>query len=131
MRLALLLFLALCVTMSTSAQELEWKFPGDRITFEQWTSYFDELAHKPGAVLTEQEQYYIIDLFSDPNQPALYVFTKPAHPAYPAVVIRAVIAKNGQSQIVRHGHYVGDEAKFDKWWHEFDALDKKNIDNAK
>jgi hypothetical protein len=131
MRLVLVLLLTLCVTLSTSAQDLEWRFPDDRITFEQWTSYFDELAHKPGAVFTEKDQHCIINLFSDPNQPALYVFTKPGHPAYPAVVIRAVITKEGQSQLVRHGHYAGDQAKFDKWWHEFDGLDKKNIDNAK
>lgn len=125
------LFLALGIIVSTHAQDLEWRFSNDRITFEQWTSYFDELAHRPGAVLTEQDQYYIINLFNDPSQPALYVFTKPSHPAYPAVVIRAVTTKNGRSQIVHHGHYVGDKDKFDTWWHEFDALDKKNIDNAK
>ena len=131
MRFAFALFLALGVTVSTYAQDFEWRFPNDRITFEQWTSYFDELAHRSGAVLTEQEQYYVINLFNDPSQPALYVFTKPGHPAYPAVVIRAVVTKNGQSQIVRHGHYAGDQAQFEKWWHEFDALDKKTIDNAK
>ncbi|TCI08976.1 hypothetical protein EZM97_22310 [Dyella soli] len=123
--------LALCITMGVCAQALTWRYPGDRITFDQWTAYFDELAHRKGAIVTEQSQYYIINLFSDREQPALYVFTKPNHPAYPAVVIRAVETRDGESHIVRHGHYAGDQAQFDRWWHAFDALDKQNIEDAR
>lgn len=124
------LFLLLCMAANACANELQWKFSGDRITFEQWTTYFDELANTKGAVFSEEAQYYIINLFSAPLQPAIYVFTKSNHPAYPAVVIRTVETKDGKSLIKRHGHYVGDQATFDKWWHEFDALDKKTIENA-
>jgi hypothetical protein len=131
MRHLIALAMSLCVAASASAQVIKWRYPTDRITFKQWTAYFDELANTKGAVVTEESQYYIINLFSDPHQPALYVFTKPSHPAYPAVVIRAVEKKDGGSQIIRHGHYAGDQAAFDTWWHQFDALDKKNIENAK
>jgi hypothetical protein len=123
--------LALALLAASAAHGLEWRFPGDRISFEQWTTYFDELASTKGAILTEESQYYIINLFDDPTQPALYVFTKPSHPAYPAVVIRSVESRDGQSFISRRGHYAGDQAAFDKWWREFDALDKKTIENAK
>jgi hypothetical protein len=122
---------ALTLLAVSAAHGLEWRFPGDRISFEQWTTYFDELANTNGAILTEESQYYIINLFSDLTQPALYVFTKPSHPAYPAVVIRSVESREGRSSINRRGHYAGDQAAFDKWWREFDALDKKTIENAK
>ncbi len=123
--------IALTLLAASAAYGLEWRYPGDRISFEQWTTYFDELANTKGAILTEESQYYIINLFSDPTQPALYVFTKPSHPAYPAVVIRSVESRDGHSFISRHGHYAGDQSAFDEWWREFDALDKKTIENAK
>ena len=123
--------LLLYVSATAHAQKLQWAFPGDRITFEQWTQYFDRLANTKGAILTEDPNFYIINLFSDPEHPAIYVFTKPTHPSYPAVVIRAVESDGGESRIIRHGHYAGDQAAFDKLWHEYDALDKKNIEDAK
>ena len=131
MRQLTALIMCVCIAASACAYGIQWKYPTDKITFKQWTAYFDELANTKGAVVTEEPQYYIINLFSDPRQPALYVFTKPNHPAYPAVVIRAVETKDGKSQVIRHGHYAGDQAAFDRWWREFDALDKKNIENAK
>jgi hypothetical protein len=108
----------------------EWRFPGDRITFEQWVTYFDELSNTKGAILTEEPEYYIINLLDDSKHKALFVFTKPNHPAYPAVVIRSVEGDGQHSSLGRRGHYAGDKAKFDKWWHQFDALDKKNIEDA-
>ena len=131
MRRLIPLVVCLCLAAGACAQGIHWKYPTDQITFKQWTAYFDELANTKGAVVTQEPQYYIINLFSDAHQPALYVFTKPNHPAYPAVVIRAVETHDGKSQLVRHGHYAGNQAAFDKWWHQFDALDKKNIEGAK
>ena len=58
--------------MSACAHSLKWKFSTDRITFEKWTSYFNELANTKNAVLTEEPQYYVISLFNDPRQPAIY-----------------------------------------------------------
>ncbi len=121
------LLLCLCLVSAPMARGQDYEFPSDRITFQQWTTFFDKLANTKGAILSEKPKYYVIDLFSDKKRPALYVFTKPNHTAYPAVVIRSV--KNGQ--LLRRGYYAGNQAAFDKWWHEFDALDKKNIDDAK
>jgi len=131
MRRLIALVVCLGFTAGAYAQGIQWKYPTDKITFEQWTMYFDELANTKGAIVTQEPQYYIINLFSDVHQPALYVFTKPNHPAYPAVVIRAVEIRNGKTQLIRHGHYAGNQAAFDKWWHQFDALDQKNIEDAK
>ena len=118
-----MLLLCLSLLIASVAYGHNGEFPGDRISFAQWTTYFDKLANTKGALLTDKPQYYVINLFSDKKRPALYVFTKPNHPAYPAVVIRSV--KNGQLR--RRGYYAGDRVAFDKWWHEFDALDKKTL----
>jgi hypothetical protein len=124
------LILALSLLLPIGASAEEWRFPGDRITFDQWVTYFDELANAKGAIMTEEPEYYIINLLEEPTHRALFVFTKPKHPAYPAVVIRSVEADEDGSVLARRGHYAGDKAKFDVWWHEFDALDKQNIDDA-
>ena len=124
------LLLVLSLLSSVTAGAEEWRFPGDRITFKQWVTYFDELANTKGAIFTEEPEYYIINLLDDPKHAALFVFTKPNHPAYPAVIIRSVEKDGNGSVLRRRGHYAGDKAEFDRWWHQFDDLDKNNIEDA-
>jgi hypothetical protein len=105
---------------SFSAEESKWRFPTDKITVEQWTTFRAEVLAKPG--IERQEFADQLLLFAQ-NEYRLYVFTQPKHPAHPAVVIRAIVNRGNGAYVDRMGHYAGDQKAFDKWWHEFDALD--------
>ena len=104
------------------AAEHEWRFPSDRISVAQWTQYRNEVLAKPG--LERQEFANQLVLISTKER-RVYVFTQPQHPAHPAVVIRGVVPVGTGSEVQRMGHFAGGQKAFDKWWHEFDALDAK------
>jgi hypothetical protein len=106
----------------TMAAEIGWRFPTDRITLQQWTQFRDEVLAKPNVVRAEYANQLVLTVEAER---AIYVFTQPQHPAYPAVVVRAVVANGTGSIVNRMGHFAGDEKAFATWWHEFDALDAK------
>lgn len=114
--------LALSFLAMASADELQWRFPSDKITLEQWKVFRSEVLAKPG--LERQEFAHQLVLISA-QEKTIWIFTQPGHPAYPAVVVRAVVPNGPGSEVRRMGHYAGDQEAFDKWWHEFDALDAK------
>ena len=119
---SMVIALALSVAVSLQAAEPEWRFPSDKITLRQWEQFREEVLATPN--LTRQEFANQLVLISN-SESRVWVFTQPSHPAYPAVVIRAIVPKGTGSEIKRMGHYGGNQAAFDKWWHEFDALDAK------
>jgi hypothetical protein len=99
-----------------------WRFPTDRISFDQWQTYRDEIRSLPNArILEENNQLIIFPEQSD----IIYVFTTFGHPAHPAVVKRQVVENSGGISMRRQGHYAGDEVEFRKWWREFDELDRQ------
>ena len=114
--------LALSFIAMAFAGELQWRFPSDKITLEQWKEFRSEVLAKPG--LERQEFANQLVLISTQER-KVWVFTQPGHPAYPAVVVRAIVPNGSGAEVQRMGHYAGDQAAFDKWWHEFDALDAK------
>jgi len=68
--------------------EESWRFPTDEITQEQWQIYLEEVRALPGAEIREAANQILISV---PSRLTLYVFTSPAHPAFPAVVIRQIV----------------------------------------
>lgn len=118
----MLIAACLAIPCSLWAAEPEWRFPTDKITLAQWNQFRSEVLAKPN--LTRQEFANQLVLISE-SEFRIWVFTQPSHPAYPAVVIRTVTPRSLGSEVGRMGHYGGDQAAFDKWWHEFDALDAK------
>jgi hypothetical protein len=102
--------------------EGSWRFPTDEITQEQWQIYLEEVRALPGAEIREAANQILISV---PSRLTIYVFTSPAHPAFPAVVIRQIVEVDGNTVLSRRGHYAGDKAAYDRWWHEFDELDRK------
>jgi len=113
---------ALVFIGTSSAQELQWRFPSDVITPQQWEEFRAEVLAKPGV---ERQEFADQLVLTSAEELKVYVFTLPAHPAHPAVVIRAVVASGGSTSVRRMGHYAGNQEAFDKWWHEFDALDER------
>jgi hypothetical protein len=101
---------------------MAWRFPSDRITTEQWQTFRHEVLAKPGATRQEFANQLVVTVSSERR---IYVFTQPAHPAHPAVIVRAVVERGQGSEVQRMGHYAGDQKAFDAWWHQFDALDAK------
>lgn len=115
-----LLVLLLVTSAPVSAADFEWRFPNDKITPEQWAEFRAEVMAKPGV---ERQEFANQLVIISTSERCIYVFTQPKHPAYPAVVVRAVVERGQGSEIQRMGHYAGDAKAFDKWWHEFDSLD--------
>jgi len=108
---------------SKDAENTEsWRFPTDKISKEQWQTYFDEVKAIPSVVQSTAPNQIILAVVAENT---IYVFTTESHPAYPAVVKRQVQSINGSLRINRQGHYAGSKDAFDYWWHEFDALDAK------
>ena len=124
MRLIVVTLIALLVGCASIVPSTgnDWRFPRDSITQEQWQAYLDETRALPGILNREAENVII---FQDRANNAVYVFTTPAHPAHPAVVKRRVMQRGTGLFIDRKGHYAGDNAAYDRWWHEFDALDQR------
>ena len=102
------------------AAQVGWRFPTDKITVREWTQFREEVLAKPKVVRAEYANQLVLTVEAER---AIYVFTQPQHPAYPAVVVRAVVANGGGSTVKRMGHFAGSEEAFASWWHEFDALD--------
>lgn len=111
-----LCILALC----SFAQENDRRFPGDRITQAQWSTFRDEVLAKTGMERRESANQLVVTV---PAESAIYVFTQPAHPAHPAVVVRRLMTVDGGTSINRMGHFAGNEQAFAAWWKTFDSLD--------
>ncbi|MEJ0099147.1 MAG: hypothetical protein WDO12_05130 [Pseudomonadota bacterium] len=114
--------LALATLGSAAAADQQWRFPTDEITLKQWQEFRAEVLAKPGI---ERQEFANQLVLTSKKEFKIYVFTQPTHPAYPAVVIRAIVARGAGSEVRRMGHYAGDKKAFEKWWHEFDALDAR------
>ena len=120
--MAIVVLSAQLLNSVSSGAEFDWRFPSDKITVQQWEEFRVEVLAKPR--LERQEFANQLVLISMEER-RVYVFTQPLHPAHPAVVIRAVVPAETGSSVQRMGHYAGDAVAFDKWWHEFDALDAR------
>lgn len=111
---------AVLLVAAPVAAEIDWRFPTDKITAQQWTMFRTEVLAKPDIKRAEFANQLVITV---DVERAIYVFTQPGHPAHPAVVVRAVGARGSGSEVKRMGHFAGSEEAFAAWWHEFDALD--------
>ena len=100
--------------------KVEWRFPTDRITPEQWATYRAETLAKPDVRHTTAPQQ---DVYFVPAEDVYYVFTQPGHPAHPAVVMRGLVAQGSSMFIDRKGHFAGSEVAFAVWWKQFEVLD--------
>ena len=117
-----ILVMVLAAVGNGMAAEQQWRFPTDEITLKQWQEYRAEVLAKPGI---ERQEFANQLVLTSTKERRIYVFTQPKHPAYPAVVIRAVVARGTGSEVQRMGHYAGDKKAFDRWWHEFEELDAR------
>lgn len=116
-----IVLLLLAWTFPATAQD-NWRFPTDRITPQQWQTYLNETLAKPNVRAHEEAGQIIVEV---PQETAIYVFTTTVHPAHPAVVIRRVVEINNQIFLDRKGHYAGEQAAYEAWWRQFDALDNQ------
>ncbi|HKO52891.1 MAG TPA: hypothetical protein VJV79_34520 [Polyangiaceae bacterium] len=63
-------------------------------------------------------------MFFDEPQKTLYAFTKPEHPAHPAVVNRRVVERATTVDVDQIGYFAGNEAAFAKL---FQAFQHENV----
>ncbi len=116
----LLVALLVGVPADNSVAAEEWRFPTDKITAEQYQAYLEEVRAITGSKSYEVADQLVVEAMGDNT---IYVFTMPKHPAHPAVVKRKIVQKGDGVYILRQGHYAGSRSAYDRWWHEFDALD--------
>ena len=98
------------VEASADAKDLELRrFREAHITKAQWHKFFDETRSKPDAVIVDRVQLTRIVV---PREAAVYVFTKPSHPAYPAAVRRAIVSYGNKAYVHTSAYYAGGRAEF-------------------
>jgi hypothetical protein len=102
------------------AAEPEWRFPSDQITPEQLKTFRSEVV---ATLDLERKDFANQLVLNSTKERKVWVFTLPNHPAHPAVVVWAIVARGTGSQVKRMGHYAGDPKAFDRWLHEFGAVD--------
>jgi hypothetical protein len=57
----------------------------------------------------------------------IWVFTTTGHPGHPALVERTMVVQPDGLSIARHGKYAGSRPEFDRWYRQFEALDRRQI----
>lgn len=112
----------LVVTGVAFAADAQQRFPTPRITLDQWNEYLKETLAIPGIDRKESTRQITL---TDSRTMTIYAFTQPGNPAHPGVVVRVLVSGPDGYSVRRIGHYVGDASIFEKWWHEFDALDDR------
>ena len=105
-----------CMLCFGSVLDAEFSGPGD---LEQ---LFKELSSSPENQVTEEQSAIKVVV---PAEAAVYFFLQPGEPAYPGVIIRKVVEKDGEIFIQTTGTSFGDGFAFDEMLAEFEAEDKK------
>jgi hypothetical protein len=70
---------------------------------------------------------------SSGSQQSIWVFTRPGHPAHPAVsrgVVIKLVASGQKVRIERSGHYAGSAQAFEAWMTDLAQRDARKL-NAK
>ena len=126
MRLALF---AAVFSACASAQELK-PYSGAQITAEQWRSYFAEVSQKHAARKQESPHEPLV-IFANSEGGTLYAFTKPGHPAHPAVINRQVVQRDDGIYVDQVGYFAGDEAAFGRLSRAFEQLNAQTREYMK
>lgn len=112
----LVALLGLGLAASVAFAQAPPRFPKAKITYEEWRTYFNEVANKPSARRNVSGDEFVVDI---PDEYAVYFFTTPKHPAHPAVIRRlAVAGEGGKIGIQTTAHYAGNRLALDKWFND-------------
>jgi hypothetical protein len=105
-------------------------YPRERITEVQWQSYFDTIKAAHGGSMEELRQHRLV-VFYDSATATSYAFTQPAHAAHPAWVARRIVSRDGVLNVEQIGYFAGAEAPFAKLFAEYEATNKRMIEEMK
>jgi len=115
----------LFIAMSALAQEAE---PAPSIGYESVAAALAALKARSDVKMAVHNGW---TLASDAAERALWSFTPPTHPAYPAAVKRTVVERNGQAFIDVSALCEVSKPACDQLIAEFPELTQKNIDEAR
>lgn len=101
-----------------SSSEAEPRFANPQITREEWKQLYDRVRKQPEAKVRRM-QYQIIITASHSKYISTYVFTRPGHPAHPAVVIHDAFSGDAEHTAELAAHYAGPQLAFEAWRAEF------------
>lgn len=105
-----------------SASELDWPIefaaaPSARMTLSEWNALLERVKSLPGAVVEDDGPMLASVRVGPPNEPSLYLFTQPAHPAHPADV-KASPSASGKGTTLVVG-YAGSQSEFEAFVRSF------------
>lgn len=85
-----------------------------------WNRLWDEVTAKPGAEVDILRGSPVAQVVLA-DERAVYYFTKPPHPAHPAVVKRAVVERDRAAADATEGWTAGSNEAFQRWLETFAA----------
>ena len=103
------------------------RFPGARITKQQWQTFFDEMRYKRDAMVVREAS--LTRVFVS-REAAVYLFTAKSHPAHPAAVRRALVSHHGKLYVHTSGYYAGDREAFRVWLNRLGEADRYTLMQA-
>jgi hypothetical protein len=103
---------------------MERRFPLDIITIAQWEQFQAEVLSKPALEGRHIDHQFVAYSRAERR---LWIFTRPGHPAHPAVLVLIFADATSGAKAIRQGHYAGNRFEFVKWWQNFDATEAKNL----
>ena len=116
--LACLVLAAGCVAEGAAPKE---KIGEPRPTV--WDRIWDEVTAKSGAEVDILRGSPVVQV-TVPEERTIYTFTKPPHPAHPAVVKRVLVEESGAVSVATEGWAAGSEEAFQHWLETFADQDE-------
>jgi hypothetical protein len=130
----LLVALGLALVLATGAYATEVagpRFPQSQIAKAQFNAYLAEVQRMSDTLCRDDPPNEFI--CSSGSQQTIWVFTRPGHPAHPAVsrgVVVKLVASGQKVRIERSGHYAGSAKGFEAWMTDLAQRDARKL-NAK
>ena len=121
-----MLLAALLSCVVSSALAVEFKpFPRERVSEQQWNAYHDEVKTAYGASAQEVKE---VNLVTYSGGSMSFAFTRPAHAAHPAWIVRRIVEREGKMFVDQIGYFAGAEEPFAQLFRQYQALNKRMIE---
>jgi hypothetical protein len=94
------------------------RFSSQQITGAEWNELYEKTKEVPGASI-QLTQWHVVITAPAPAYISTYVFTRPGHPAHPAVVIHDVLEIESGHVAQVSSYFAGSRPRFQAWEKKF------------
>lgn len=109
--------LGACFFASASAAS-DPRFATQQITRAEWKQLYELVRKEPDAGIRRRHDHIVITVPSS-EYVSTYVFTRPGHPAHPAVVIHDALVSETEHWAELSSHFAGRQSAFEAWKAKF------------